>query len=160
MKKVNIKSIDKCWEWKGAKIPDGRGHFRIGNKLILAHRFSYLLFHFEINDDLLVCHKCDNAGCVNPFHLFQGTTKDNCEDKYKKGRQGKMGRKLSLKETEVDGSYLLANRKIHKVLPEGQELVWVYFKQGLSVNEICDKMSISRNLVKTILVQQKHKEVI
>lgn len=82
-----------CWEWQGAKYRKGYGHFR-GFKngkwtMIKAHRFSYTLFNKvskESIEGLQVCHTCDNPGCVNPYHLFVGTSQDNTNDKVSKGR--------------------------------------------------------------------------
>ena len=65
------------------------GRFKIKNKLILAHRFSYELFVSKIPDDKLILHKCDVRNCVNPDHFFIGTKKDNTKDMFLKGRENK-----------------------------------------------------------------------
>lgn len=42
---------------------------------------------------MLVCHTCDNPGCVNPDHLYLGTYQDNANDMYARGRANKDNRK-------------------------------------------------------------------
>lgn len=88
--KVSI-PVDKsqCWEWIGAKDPNGYGRFNLGGKkgpTILAHRFAYELANAGMSEGLHVCHRCDNPGCVNPSHLFLGTHQDNMKDMLEKGR--------------------------------------------------------------------------
>jgi len=78
---------DACWPWLGTTIPEkpyGRVSFE--GKNYRAHRFSYLIHFGHIPANMEVCHKCDNPICVNPAHLFLGTTKDNADDRDRKGR--------------------------------------------------------------------------
>jgi hypothetical protein len=90
MEKIN-KTDNGCWEWTGAQTRGGYGHFRRfvdGKwKMYKAHRYSYEYFKGFLEKHLLVCHRCDNPLCVNPEHLFKGTTKDNLDDMSKKGRR-------------------------------------------------------------------------
>ena len=80
----------ECWEWKGAIQTSQYGQYVIRKKELsinkLAHRFSYEYFIGEIPEGMLVCHKCDNKICINPYHLFLGTHQDNTNDMVSKGR--------------------------------------------------------------------------
>jgi hypothetical protein len=38
---------------------------------------------------LLACHLCDVPKCVNPDHLFLGTTEENTADRHAKGRDAR-----------------------------------------------------------------------
>ncbi len=88
--KVDIKNIDKCWEWQGARQSHNYGSVTRGNGTsALAHRVAYTLTFGEIPVGLCVLHKCDNRKCVNPNHLFLGTIQDNNRDKCAKNRQSK-----------------------------------------------------------------------
>lgn len=87
-----VKDTGYCWEWQAGKSTHGYGMFKANGIYAAASRWAYQIIYGNIPDDLHVLHKCDNPGCVNPFHLFTGTHQDNMLDKAKKGRSRKIGR--------------------------------------------------------------------
>ena len=82
--------VGDCWEWQGSVTVSGYGQFSIRSRGFRAHRIAYELFVGPIPNGLLVCHKCDNTKCVNPNHLFVGSSQDNTDDMIAKGRTGGM----------------------------------------------------------------------
>ena len=83
---------DKCWEWQLSKTHNGYGQFGFVSERgklavnVRATRVAYFLHNGHIDTNLLVCHTCDNPGCINPNHLFQGTQLENMQDCIAKGR--------------------------------------------------------------------------
>lgn len=76
-----------CQLWIGWTNPRGYGVFYDDRrKQRLAHRASWEHHRWSIPGDLFVCHKCDVRSCINPDHLFLGTTQDNTADMVRKGR--------------------------------------------------------------------------
>lgn len=75
-----------CHIWNAVQGKDRYGAFKLNGKKVDAHRVAYMLFKDEIPNGLFVCHKCDVKSCVNPDHLFVGTSSDNMIDCKNKGR--------------------------------------------------------------------------
>jgi hypothetical protein len=67
----------------------GYGYIRSNCKTIKTHRLSWEIHNGPITDGLCVLHRCDRGACVNPIHLFLGTTYDNMADMVAKGRQAR-----------------------------------------------------------------------
>lgn len=138
-----------CWLWSGSMnnyckftiLTEGRRS--IG---MWAHRFSWML-HYKtpIPKGLLCCHSCDVKECVNPQHIFLGTSKDNARDSMMKDRRKrfKLEQRFRLVEDLIAGStfkeinekYKVRNSVIYSYL-RSREIVAKYgnlsFKHRLS----------------------------
>jgi len=74
----------------------------MGKESRKAHRVSWYLTHRKWpNPNAL--HRCDVRACVRPDHLFEGTHKDNMQDRLAKNRIAKGSRngRAKLSEAEV-----------------------------------------------------------
>jgi hypothetical protein len=78
--------IDGCWYWLSGTDKDGYGIFKMQGKSYRASRIAYFIYTGEDPGPLEVCHSCDNPPCVRDHHFFLGTTKENAQDKMRKGR--------------------------------------------------------------------------
>lgn len=132
---------DKCWPWKGTVGQHGYGIFRLRGKNVRAHRHSYLLHKGDVPDDLLVCHSCDNTICVNPSHLFLGTSKDNTADMIAKGR----GKRLAYGEDNP--SCKLSDEQLQQIRT---------LAQTANMTRIAKIYGVSRSLI-SIVVSGKHR---
>lgn len=99
---------DGCWIWTGTLDKHGYGAFKVGGKMIGAHRFALILSGENI-DGLFGCHGCDNPPCVRvgDGHVFVGTPLDNTRDMDAKGRgvragKGAANRNSKLTEGQVN----------------------------------------------------------
>jgi hypothetical protein len=143
MEKVEIDPVSGCWNWKG-RTTRSYGQIRTGKTMTRAHRASWLLFRGKIDNDLYVCHKCDNTLCVNPDHLFLGTQTDNMQDMMSKGR----GRKAT---GTSHPNAKLSDDKVKEIFD--------LFDSGVTRKEIAAKFGVSYSLIKQLIRGELWKHV-
>lgn len=71
------KADNGCWDWMAARLPQGYGLFKVGGKMVRAHRMAWQLFHGPIPEGLTLDHLCGRPCCVCPAHLEPVTMKEN-----------------------------------------------------------------------------------
>ena len=101
--KVSDFDDNGCRNWTAARDRDGYGQLNVGGLMKKAHRLIYEVAHGAIPEGMTVCHRCDNASCVELSHLFLGTQQDNIADatKKKRMRRGERHHKTTLTEANV-----------------------------------------------------------
>jgi HNH endonuclease len=126
-----------CWEWTGARYPEGYGQFRKILGETRAHRLAYRLAFGPFNHGEQVLHHCDNPPCCRPDHLFLGSNIDNVADKVSKGRHQQHGRHWNAKLTEADVAEI---RRLYS--PRGAN--------GVSNRKLAERYGVSRVQISNI----------
>lgn len=127
-----VRKGDGCWEWLAGKKIGGYGQFYTAAKprALSAHRASWVIAHGPIPKGLVVCHACDNPGCVRPDHLFLGTPRANATDAVMKRRHAYGGRNGGAKLSEAD---VLEIRRLYAA---GEKVVGLARRFGVSRDAI------------------------
>lgn len=86
---AKVDRTQEHWLWKGNPAR-GERHVQTTRhgRMILVHRLAWEFTFGPIPIGLNVCHHCDIPRCINPIHLFLGTTSDNNADMALKHRHG------------------------------------------------------------------------
>ena len=66
--------------WKYGLNSEGYGTVTIEGEQELAHRVAFIQTHEDIPDGRQINHLCNRPYCVQPSHLYAGTSQDNKDD--------------------------------------------------------------------------------
>jgi hypothetical protein len=138
-----------CWLWPGAGDQDGYGHVEHGRKHWATHRLAWVLVHGHIPEGLCVCHKCDTPACINPTHLFVGTSAENIFDRHRKGRDavGDQNGSRARPETRPRGA---ANGR-SKFTSEKVAEMKVAYASGVHQAELARRYGVTPSAIRWIL---------
>jgi len=132
--KVDIKSKNECWIWKGALDYDGYRIFNFNGITKRTHVIA-MMKKEKITKGNQVLHICDNPPCCNPKHLKIGTHQDNMDDMIKKNRANK-----AFGEKNGNSKLTVSNvKKIRLMYANGEfSMQDIGSKFGISRMNVCD----------------------
>lgn len=108
--KVSKATETECWPWTGYAKKSGHGLTSYKSMPIHASRKAWILTHGPIAEELCVCHRCDNAACCNPSHMYLGTKIDNMIDRFEhtpSHERGQRSRSTVLTAEQIGQMYQL-----------------------------------------------------
>lgn len=147
-----------CWDFQSAKDRDGYNRFSLklegSNKYLHrgAHRVMMWLHGHTILKGYVVCHRCDNPGCVNPEHLFIGTVAENNLDKKLKGRE-----RPPKGERQANAS--ITDDIARKIRAEAVVGWRVGYNNGSNISQVAAKYGVKRELVRRIARGELYKHI-
>ena len=139
-----INKTDTCWLWTAGVNNKGYGYFGFNSTVVGAHRVAYELYIGPIPDKLYVLHSCDNPPCVNPKHLFLGTSGDNMGDMMRKGRQSKYHPRKG-KKKQSKGRFKKIGRE------DKLEIIRLYTERKITQETISNMYNVSQTTISYIL---------
>lgn len=130
-----------CWKWLGATMKarsrptkDWHGQWRnAAGQHELTHRAAWRLFVGPIPSRGRVLHRCDNAQCCNPDHLYIGTQADNVQDMWDRGRA-----KPGVSRGADHGMSKLTEADVREIRKSDEPALEIAARFGISKTQVYD----------------------
>ena len=134
---AHVTVIGECWEWTGARQPNGYGKVGRNGVTVLAHRLAYAVTFGAIPASLTIDHLCRNRACIRPDHLEAVTGAENtrrgadarlsdtCPDGHRftpenTAFQGRTRRCLACRRARLRSHNERLKRELHERLADGR----------------------------------------
>lgn len=127
-----------CFLWLASVETSGYGHGSFRGVKFRAHRAAWVETNGPIPEGMAVLHKCDTRPCINPEHLFLGTSDDNIADRVRKGRSG-------------GGSLPGEAHPNAKLTPDAVALIRAMRADGATHEKIAEEIGVGRRCVGRVL---------
>ncbi|MEG4803040.1 HNH endonuclease [Microcoleus sp. ARI1-B5] len=121
---------------KGTKI-NGKTKSFYAHRLVLEHKLGR-----PVKPGYFACHSCDDRGCVNPDHLWEGTPADNSRDAIEKDR------------------FPFVPSVNRKLKPEQVGEIRYLLGEGISKAEIARTFAISRSQIILLARGQIYRDIL
>lgn len=104
-----------CWRWLGTVTRKGYGRFKINGRACYAHRLAWALVRKTTMSGMDVRHTCNDASCVNPWHLFLSARVDTVRSNGTTGKSagGERHGRAKLRAADVRRIRRLLKIKLH-----------------------------------------------
>lgn len=127
-----------CWEWNGHRDSSDYGMLSVNRgRPHKASRIAYEAWVAVPNENVDICHTCDNPPCINPAHLFEGTRLENMADMVSKGRSATW----SKRPHKLTASQVMAIRE-------------AYATGGVYQKDLADAYGVTQPLISGIVNQK------
>jgi hypothetical protein len=146
-----VRKTPSCWVWIAAtRKRSGHGIFWYKGASREAHLVSLDLHGITIPKGKMACHKCNNAACVRPDHIYAGTAKSNYDDMVSVGRN-KMPADHQRARGEANGQSVLTAQRV-----SGIKLLLI---DGNSINSVARMYAVDPSTISRIKSGERWKEV-
>jgi Fe-S-cluster-containing dehydrogenase component len=109
----HVAHLGPCWMWCGNRNRRGYGRMSVRGSQEVVGAVSLLIVGVDRGVNL-VCHHCDNPSCVNPDHLFLGSSSQNMQDCVRKGRHKLASKTHCLNGHPFSGENLYITHRGHR----------------------------------------------
>lgn len=122
---------------------DGYPRVKHQGKLWRLNRLIFTYVNGKIPEGKVIGHRCNNKGCINPFHLYLTTAAENST------------------QAKLDGLYSsgIENGRAKLSEEEVRELRRLYYEESVSQDELAAKYDLSQSTVSAIVRNETYKQV-